>query len=63
MHYNLLVQLEFRKLSQLSGDPKYDKAVTRVMDLMIEKRPEDGLYPSYFNIYESRWGNEYVLLI
>lgn len=55
------LQLEFRKLSQLTGDDKYDKAVTRIMDLMEEKKQEDGLYPSYFSIYDGRWANEYVI--
>jgi len=56
------LQLEFRKLSMLSGDSKYDDAVTRVMDVMERDgiRPSDGLYASSFNILETRFSNDHL---
>eukprot|EP00760_Papus_ankaliazontas_P022703 PhM_4_TR18945/c0_g1_i1/m.59758/K01230/MAN1; mannosyl-oligosaccharide alpha-1,2-mannosidase len=37
------LQLEFRTLSRLSNDPKYDIAVTKVMKKVLRNAPDDGL--------------------
>jgi mannosyl-oligosaccharide alpha-1,2-mannosidase len=54
------LQLEFRRLSQLTGDKKYDQAVTRVMDLMYQQRFPDDLYPSFFNVQEGKFTNDHI---
>jgi hypothetical protein len=51
------VQLEFRRLSQLTGDPKYDIAATKVMDIVQKtQRPGkikfikiDGLFVTFLS--------------
>eukprot|EP00040_Diaphanoeca_grandis_P019645 m.103913 g.103913 ORF g.103913 m.103913 type:complete len:653 (+) comp27528_c0_seq1:133-2091(+) len=43
------IQLEFRELSRLTGDPKYDDAVTKVM-LHVKSLPKtEGLVPIFIN--------------
>lgn len=56
------LQLEFRKLSLLSGDKRYDDAVTRVMEVLQRDtvRPNDGLYPASFNIMQGHFSNEHL---
>jgi len=49
------VQLEFRKLSQLTRDAQYDEAVTRVMNVMKRHEPSDGLYPVMFHPEQAQW--------
>lgn len=48
------MQIEFRRLSFLTGDPKYDKAVTKVMDHMESLSRSDGQYASFFNIQNGK---------
>lgn len=43
------IQLEFRELSRLTGDPKYDDAVTLVMDHVRALPKTDGLVPIFIN--------------
>ncbi|KAG2373000.1 hypothetical protein C9374_012943 [Naegleria lovaniensis] len=48
------LQLEFRRLSELTGDNKYHAAVTKVMDEMIRTRPQNGLFPHMYNLLSGR---------
>ena len=41
------LQVEFRFLSRATGDPKYARAVERVMEHMATLKPADGLFPVY----------------
>lgn len=43
------LQLEFRRLSLVSGDPKYDRAVTKIMEVFDRHNREDGLYPVFYS--------------
>ncbi|KAJ2863312.1 hypothetical protein GGI22_001986 [Coemansia erecta] len=44
------VQLEFKKLSQLTGDDKYRKLAEKASDMLEEaSRKNKGLYPSYID--------------
>lgn len=47
----MTIQLEYRRLSQLTGDDRYDRVATRVMDVMQEeqRKRSDGLWPLYYN--------------
>lgn len=42
-------QLEFVALTQRTGDPKYQDAVERVVQVLRDRMPADGLYPLYMN--------------
>lgn len=59
------LQLEFRRLSEVTGDPKYDRAVTRVMDVMeifSNKLAHKGLYPVNFHADNNNWCNDHITL-
>ncbi|KAG2373001.1 hypothetical protein C9374_012944 [Naegleria lovaniensis] len=56
------LQLEFRRLSELTGDDKYHKLVTRIMDLMVEKKPSNGLFPIKFHPENANWCTNHVSL-
>nr|CAG4714216.1 unnamed protein product [Naegleria fowleri] len=56
------LQLEFRRLSELTGDRKYNSAVTKVMDEMIRVRPQHGLYPHMYNILNGQACSIHVTL-
>jgi mannosyl-oligosaccharide alpha-1,2-mannosidase len=43
------LQVEFRYLSHASGEPKYARAVERVIEHMSQSKPEDGLFPIYIS--------------
>eukprot|EP00039_Didymoeca_costata_P019683 m.338531 g.338531 ORF g.338531 m.338531 type:complete len:619 (-) comp18457_c0_seq1:83-1939(-) len=43
------IQLEFRELTKLTGDPKYDEAVTKVMEKVRALPKKDGLVPIFIN--------------
>lgn len=47
------LQLEFRTLSEISGDSRYARAVDRCMASMLRNVPEIGLVPERFNIMSS----------
>ena len=49
------IQLEFRELSRLTGDPKYDDAVTLVMDHVRSLPKTDGLVPIFINANTGRF--------
>ncbi|KAJ2886711.1 hypothetical protein FB639_001526 [Coemansia asiatica] len=45
------VQLEYWKLSELTGNPKYHQAAQRVVDILdAAKKPYKGLYPIWIDI-------------
>ncbi|KAF9314260.1 hypothetical protein BG003_004352 [Podila horticola] len=53
-------QLEFRKLSQLSSDPKYSAVAQENFEYLSSLKPKiSGLFPAYFN-RESGAANNYV---
>ncbi|EFC49077.1 predicted protein [Naegleria gruberi] len=56
------LQLEFRRLSELTGDMKYHNAVTKVMDIMESKKPDNGLYPLKISPTSGSWCSNYVSL-
>ncbi|UYV62933.1 MAN1B1 [Cordylochernes scorpioides] len=43
------IQLEFRALSRLTGDPKYEEAVMHVSKLIHDLPKKDGLVPMFIN--------------
>jgi len=43
------IQLEFRELSRLTGNPKYDNAVTKVMEHVKSLPKQHGLVPIFIN--------------
>ncbi|KAJ1963267.1 hypothetical protein GGI12_002156 [Dipsacomyces acuminosporus] len=50
------VQLEFQKLSQLTGDPKYRKLTDKASEALENgKRKHKGLYPAFINIYSGEY--------
>jgi mannosyl-oligosaccharide alpha-1,2-mannosidase len=59
------LQLEFRRLTEVTGDPKYDRAVTKVMDVMETQSKslvKPGLYPVNFNPDSGAWCNDHITL-
>jgi hypothetical protein len=54
------IQLEFRGLSQLTGDQKYDRAATRVMDVMETKQRPDGLFVTFMHPETLQLGEEHI---
>jgi mannosyl-oligosaccharide alpha-1,2-mannosidase len=56
------IQLEFRELSRLTGDPKYDEAVTKVM-LHVKDLPKtDGLVPIFINANSGKFSGNTITL-
>eukprot|EP00761_Pharyngomonas_kirbyi_P012292 gb/GECH01012319.1/.p1 GENE.gb/GECH01012319.1/~~gb/GECH01012319.1/.p1 ORF type:complete len:627 (+),score=170.18 gb/GECH01012319.1/:1-1881(+) len=49
------LQLEFRHLSKLTGDPIYADKVNQVIDVIKSVEPEDGLYSVYLHPEKLRW--------
>eukprot|EP00762_Andalucia_godoyi_P000116 ANDGO_02385.mRNA.1 Mannosyl-oligosaccharide 1 len=43
------VQLEFRKLAQLSGRQDFEDRIERLNAVLFKNRPADGMYPIYVN--------------
>jgi hypothetical protein len=43
------IQLEWDKLSQLTGDPKWSNYVRRAMLAVKQSEPSDGLYPMFIH--------------
>ena len=54
------LQLEFRRLTQLTGDQKYDNAVTRIMDWLKSKSPYDGLFPAFIQPETGAFGPDHI---
>lgn len=42
-------QVEFRYLTEVTGDPKYAQKVNHVYDLMSKLNPKDGLFPIFIS--------------
>jgi len=51
------MQLEFEYMSHVTGDPKYAEKVDKVMDLVINKPKDEGLYPNYIHPDSGQWGS------
>ncbi|KAE8748620.1 hypothetical protein FOCC_FOCC004631 [Frankliniella occidentalis] len=49
------VQLEFRDLSRITGDPKYEKAVSRVSEHIHRLPKTDGLVPIFINAHTGQF--------
>ncbi|KAJ1935825.1 hypothetical protein GGF37_005846, partial [Kickxella alabastrina] len=50
------IQLEFKKLSQLTGDPKYRKIAERASDVLeTATKYHSGLYPMYLNTVNGQY--------
>eukprot|EP00904_Undaria_pinnatifida_P011230 jgi/Undpi1/7237/HiC_scaffold_22.g09710.m1 len=43
------LQVEFRYLSEITGDPKYAQKANKVFDIMSKLHVADGLFPIFFN--------------
>jgi mannosyl-oligosaccharide alpha-1,2-mannosidase len=54
------LKVDFRYLSEMTGDPKYANAVNRVFELMAHKKPPHGLYPIYVNTRDGSFTNSNV---
>ncbi|KAJ1895902.1 hypothetical protein LPJ66_004309 [Kickxella alabastrina] len=58
------IQLEFKKLSQLTGDPKYRKIVERASDVLeTATKYHSGLYPMYLNTVNGQYDHSASLSI
>jgi mannosyl-oligosaccharide alpha-1,2-mannosidase len=57
------IQLEFRKLSQLTGDRKYIDAAVRI-DEFVQSHPprSDGLFPCFINPETGAWMGDHITL-
>ena len=50
------MQLEFQRLSELTGDPKYKDAALKVIDKVVAMtKPIAGLYPTALNNRDGNW--------
>lgn len=54
------IQLEFRELSRVTGDPKYDQAVTKVMDHVRSLPKKDGLVPIFINANSGKFSGNTI---
>mmetsp|Transcript_80888 Transcript_80888/g.142619 ORF Transcript_80888/g.142619 Transcript_80888/m.142619 type:complete len:881 (-) Transcript_80888:124-2766(-) len=54
------LQMEFRYLSHLTGNRTYDDHVTRVMRVVEQQMPPDGLFPLYYNNEVGTWGPDHI---
>ncbi|KAI9296769.1 mannosyl-oligosaccharide 1,2-alpha-mannosidase MNS1 [Neoconidiobolus thromboides FSU 785] len=55
------VQLEFTRLSVITGDPKYKNAALKVYDLLdLLKKPSTGLYPLYLNVVTGQFDSKEI---
>ena len=54
------LQLEFRRLSELTGDNKYNQKVTIIMDKMAQSKPDGGLFPLKYNIFGGSWCTNHI---
>jgi mannosyl-oligosaccharide alpha-1,2-mannosidase len=52
--------MEFRYLSEVTGDPKFAQKVNGVFDLMASKQPPNGLYPTTFDTTYGRFRDHRV---
>ncbi|KJE94527.1 mannosidase [Capsaspora owczarzaki ATCC 30864] len=56
------VQLEFRHLTHITGDPKYAGAVDNVMNVMERNMREDGLVPIYISPTSGTFSTNHITL-
>lgn len=49
------IQLEFRDLSRITGDPKYERAVSRVSEHIHRLPKTDGLVPIFINAHTGQF--------
>ena len=52
--------MEFRYLSEMTGDGSFARAVNKVFDLMVGKRPADGLFPIHVSTRDGAFANRQV---
>ncbi|KAJ5709925.1 Mannosyl-oligosaccharide 1-2-alpha-mannosidase [Penicillium malachiteum] len=56
------VQLEFKYLAKLTGEAEYWKAVEKVMEVVDEQNPQDGLVPIYIHPDTGRFQGQNIRL-
>jgi mannosyl-oligosaccharide alpha-1,2-mannosidase len=56
------IQLEFRELSRITGDKKYDEAVTNVMEHVRGLPKKDGLVPIFINANSGKFSGNTITL-
>lgn len=54
------MQIDFRYLSEMTGDPSFAKAVNKVFDLMCNKSPPRGLYPIHVRLSDGGFADRSV---
>ncbi len=54
------LQIEFRRLSAITKEDKYDRAVTKVMDVLERNKREDGLFPVFFDLNRGAFVTDHV---
>ena len=54
------LQIDFRYLSEMTGNPKFATLVNRVFDLMCRKDPPHGLFPIYVRTDNGAFSNRQV---
>ncbi|KAJ5085574.1 Mannosyl-oligosaccharide 1-2-alpha-mannosidase [Penicillium argentinense] len=56
------VQLEFKYLAKLTGEAEYWKAVEKVMEVVDEQHPQDGLVPIYIHPQSGQFKGDNIRL-
>nr|CAB3263604.1 mannosyl-oligosaccharide 1,2-alpha-mannosidase IA [Phallusia mammillata] len=54
------LHLEFAKLSQVTGDPKYLEKVMKIRNYLKQADKPQGLYPNYMHPQTGAWGQRHV---
>ena len=54
------LHMEFAYLSDITGDPKYLKAVEKVRQVVVNAERPKSLYPNYLNPKTGKWGQQHT---
>ena len=52
--------MEFAYLTDITGDPRYLKAVERIREVIISAERPKTLYPNYLNPKTGKWGQQHT---
>ena len=52
--------MEFAYLSDITGDPKYLKAVEKIREVIVSADKPKTLYPNYLNPKTGKWGQQHT---
>ena len=54
------LHMEFAYLSDITGDPRYVKAVEKVRETIVNAERPKTLYPNYLNPKTGKWGQQHT---